>query len=143
MLVVSQHVSLRCAASSSRIHGGIHVHYCDGLTGCVLPGVRFLPSLHQAPGQRESLRRGRAVTVLLVIASALVAALLQSVGEGWKTLETGAGTGALPAALVLVADQCLSEISAMTRRFQPRLRFTAFHPSGSASIPPCAPCSPA
>jgi SSS family solute:Na+ symporter len=78
----------------------------------------------------------RLVTVLLVIASALVAALLQSVGEGWKiVLETGAGTGAV----YLLRwywwrINAWSEISAMTAALVMSLglRFTTFHPSGSA-----------
>src|SRR5438477_210912 len=77
----------------------------------------------------------RLVTVLLVIASALVAALLQSVGEGWKiVLETGAGTGAVYLLLwYWWRINAWSEISAMAAALimSVGLRFTKFYTTGS------------
>jgi solute:Na+ symporter, SSS family len=78
----------------------------------------------------------RLVTVLLVIASALVSALLESVGEGWKiVLETGAGTGAV----YLLRwywwrINAWSEISAMACALAMSigLHFTRFHPADNA-----------
>jgi solute:Na+ symporter, SSS family len=78
----------------------------------------------------------RLVTVLLVIASALVSALLESVGEGWKiVLETGAGTGAV----YLLRwywwrINAWSEISAMACALAMSigLHFTSFHPADNA-----------
>ena len=77
----------------------------------------------------------RMATVLLVVLSALVAAVLHSVGEGWKiVLETGAGTGAV----YLLRwywwrINAWSEISAMAAALVMSigLRFTSFHPTGS------------
>ncbi|HEX3323398.1 MAG TPA: sodium:solute symporter family protein [Terriglobales bacterium] len=87
--------------------------------------------------EKHYLVASRAATVLLVICSALVAAVLNSVGEGWKiVLETGAGTGAV----YLLRwywwrINAWSEIVAMTVALlmSVGLRFTNFHPTGSAA----------
>jgi Na+/proline symporter len=87
-------------------------------------------------GEKHYVAASRLVTVVLVITSAVVSALLQSVGEGWKiVLETGAGTGAV----YLLRwywwrINAWSEISAMAAALvmSVGLRFTTFHPSGSA-----------
>ncbi|HZQ25466.1 MAG TPA: sodium:solute symporter family protein [Terriglobales bacterium] len=78
----------------------------------------------------------RLVTVLLVICSALVSALLTSVGEGWRVvLEAGAGTGGV----YLLRwywwrINAWSEISAMATALlvSVGLRVANFYPGGSA-----------
>jgi SSS family solute:Na+ symporter len=139
MLVVSQHVP---AALRGIVVAGFMAAFMSTIATQLNWGASYLVSdfyrrfIKRDADEKHYVVASRLVTVLLVIASALVAALLQSVGEGWKiVLETGAGTGAV----YLLRwywwrINAWSEISAMTAALTMSLglRFTSFHPSGSA-----------
>jgi Na+/proline symporter len=139
MLVVSHHVP---AALRGIVVAGFMAAFMSTIATQLNWGASYLVSdfyrrfVKRGADEKHYVVASRLVTVLLVIASALVAALLQSVGEGWKiVLETGAGTGAV----YLLRwywwrINAWSEISAMTAALMMSLglRFTAFHPSGSA-----------
>jgi solute:Na+ symporter, SSS family len=139
MLVVSQHVP---AALRGIVVAGFMAAFMSTIATQLNWGASYLVSdfyrrfIKRNADEKHYVVASRLVTVLLVIASALVAALLQSVGEGWKiVLETGAGTGAV----YLLRwywwrINAWSEISAMTAALTMSLglRFTSFHPSGSA-----------
>ena len=139
MLVVSQHVP---AALRGIVVAGFMAAFMSTIATQLNWGASYLVSdfyrrfIKRNADEKHYVVASRLVTVLLVIASALVAALLQSVGEGWKiVLETGAGTGAV----YLLRwywwrINAWSEISAMTTALTMSLglRFTSFHPSGSA-----------
>jgi solute:Na+ symporter, SSS family len=137
--VVSHHVP---AALRGIVVAGFMAAFMSTIATQLNWGASYLVSdfyrrfVKRGADEKHYVVASRLVTVLLVIASALVAALLQSVGEGWKiVLETGAGTGAV----YLLRwywwrINAWSEISAMTAALMMSLglRFTAFHPSGSA-----------
>src|SRR6185312_1817068 len=139
MLVVSQHVP---PALRGIVIAGFMAAFMSTIATQLNWGASYLVSdfyrrfIKPNADDKHYVLISRLVTVLLVIASALVAALLQSVGEGWKiVLETGAGTGAV----YLLRwywwrINAWSEISAMTAALvmSVGLRFTTFHPSGSA-----------
>jgi Na+/proline symporter len=139
MLVVSQHVP---PALRGIVIAGFMAAFMSTIATQLNWGASYLVSdfyrrfIKRQASEHHYVVASRLVTVLLVIASALVAALLQSVGEGWKiVLETGAGTGAV----YLLRwywwrINAWSEISAMTAALvmSVGLRFTTFHPSGSA-----------
>ena len=139
MLVVSQHVP---PALRGIVIAGFMAAFMSTIATQLNWGASYLVSdfyrrfIKREASEKHYVVASRLVTVLLVIASALVAALLQSVGEGWKiVLETGAGTGAV----YLLRwywwrINAWSEISAMTAALLMSLglRFTTFHPSGSA-----------
>ncbi|MBZ5650549.1 MAG: Na+:solute symporter [Acidobacteriia bacterium] len=139
MLVVSQHVP---PALRGIVIAGFMAAFMSTIATQLNWGASYLVAdfyrrfIKRQASEKHYVVASRLVTVLLVIASALVAALLQSVGEGWKiVLETGAGTGAV----YLLRwywwrINAWSEISAMTAALVMSLglRFTTFHPSGSA-----------
>ncbi len=139
MLVVSQHVP---QALRGVVVAGFMAAFMSTIATQLNWGASYLVSdfyrrfVKREADEKHYVLASRLVTVLLVIASALVAALLQSVGEGWKiVLETGAGTGAV----YLLRwywwrINAWSEISAMTAALVMSLglRFTTFHPGGSA-----------
>jgi len=139
MLVVSHHVP---AALRGIVVAGFMAAFMSTIATQLNWGASYLVSdfyrrfIKRDATEKHYVVASRLVTVLLVIASALVAALLQSVGEGWKiVLETGAGTGAV----YLLRwywwrINAWSEISAMTAALTMSLglRLTDFHPSGSA-----------
>jgi Na+/proline symporter len=139
MLVVSQHVP---PALRGVVVAGFMAAFMSTIATQLNWGASYLVSdfyrrfVKRNADERHYVVASRLVTVLLVIASALVSALLQSVGEGWKiVLETGAGTGAV----YLLRwywwrINAWSEISAMAAALAMSvgLRFTTFHPSGSA-----------
>src|SRR5437868_7616044 len=139
MLVVSQHVP---PALRGIVVAGFMAAFMSTIATQLNWGASYLVSdfyrrfVERNADEKHYVVASRLVTVLLVIASALVAALLQSVGEGWKiVLETGAGTGAV----YLLRwywwrINAWSEISAMAAALvmSVGLRFTAFHTSGSA-----------
>ncbi|MGH9551491.1 MAG: sodium:solute symporter family protein, partial [Terriglobales bacterium] len=139
MLVVSQHVP---PALRGIVIAGFMAAFMSTIATQLNWGASYLVSdfyrrfIKRQASERHYVVASRVVTILLVIASALVAALLQSVGEGWKiVLETGAWTGAV----YLLRwywwrINAWSEISAMTSALAMSLglRFTTFHPTGSA-----------
>jgi len=138
MLVVSQHVP---PALRGIVVAGFMAAFMSTIATQLNWGASYLVSdfyrrfVKRNGDEKHYVIVSRLVTVLLVIASALVAALLQSVGEGWKiVLETGAGTGAV----YLLRwywwrINAWSEISAMAAALimSVGLRFTTFYTSGS------------
>src|SRR6478672_11774126 len=99
MLVVSQHVP---PALRGIVIAGFMAAFMSTIATQLNWGASYLVSdfyrrfIKRQASENHYVVASRLVTVLLVIASALVAALLQSVGEGWKiVLELGAGTGAV------------------------------------------------
>jgi solute:Na+ symporter, SSS family len=140
MLVVSQHVP---PALRGIVIAGFMAAFMSTIATQLNWGASYLVSdfyrrfLKPAATENHYVVASRVVTVILVVCSALVSALLGSVGEGWKiVLETGAGTG-----LVYILRwywwriNAWSEISAMaTAMFiSVGLRFVGYHAGGSAA----------
>ncbi len=140
MLIVSQHVP---PALRGIVIAGFMAAFMSTIATQLNWGASYLVSdfyrrfLKPAATENHYVVASRVVTVILVICSALVSALLGSVGEGWKiVLETGAGTG-----LVYILRwywwriNAWSEISAMaTAMFiSVGLRFVGYHSGGSAA----------
>jgi solute:Na+ symporter, SSS family len=140
MLIVSQHVP---PALRGIVIAGFMAAFMSTIATQLNWGASYLVSdfyrrfLKPAATEDHYVVASRVVTVILVICSALVSALLGSVGEGWKiVLETGAGTG-----LVYILRwywwriNAWSEISAMaTAMFiSVGLRFIGYHSGGSAA----------
>ncbi len=140
MLVVSQHVP---PALRGIVIAGFMAAFMSTIATQLNWGASYLVSdfyrRFLKPSETEShyVVASRFVTVILVICSALVSALLGSVGEGWKiVLETGAGTG-----LVYILRwywwriNAWSEISAMATAMlvSVGLRFGHFHAGSSAA----------
>jgi Na+/proline symporter len=140
MLIVSEHVP---KAVRGIVVAGFMAAFMSTVATQLNWGASYLVAdfyrrfIHRTATERHYLVASRAATVLLVITSALVAALLNSVGEGWKiVLETGAGTGAV----YLLRwywwrINAWSEIAAMTTALaiSVGLHFTNFHPTSSAA----------
>jgi Na+/proline symporter len=140
MLIVSQHVP---PALRGIVIAGFMAAFMSTIATQLNWGASYLVSdfyrrfLKPSATESHYVMASRVVTVILVIFSAGVSALLGSVGEGWKiVLETGAGTG-----LVYILRwywwriNAWSEISAMaTAMFvSVGLRFTGWHTGGSAA----------
>src|SRR5579862_5951670 len=140
MLVVSQHVP---PALRGIVIAGFMAAFMSTIATQLNWGASYLVSdfyrrfIKRDADDKHYVLISRLVTVILVIFSAGVSALLGSVGEGWKiVLETGAGTG-----LVYILRwywwriNAWSEISAMaTAMFvSVGLRFTGWHTGGSAA----------
>ena len=112
MLVVSQHVPPGAAWNCDcRIHGGFHVHDRDSTQlGGVVPGIGFLPAVHQARRRRQTLRPDLSPGHRAA-GHRFRGSFGFAVGYSFR-MAGGAGSWrghrrCLPAALVLVADQCV------------------------------------
>jgi solute:Na+ symporter, SSS family len=140
MLIVSQHVP---PALRGIVIAGFMAAFMSTIATQLNWGASYLVSdfyrrfLKPSATESHYVVASRVVTVILVIFSALVSALLGSVGEGWKiVLETGAGTG-----LVYILRwywwriNAWSEISAMATAMlvSVGLRVVGFHSGGSAA----------
>jgi Na+/proline symporter len=97
MLVVSQHVP---PALRGIVVAGFMAAFMSTIATQLNWGASYLVAdfyrrfIRKSESERHYVVASRWVTILLVVASALVSALLPSVGEGWKlVLEAGAGTG--------------------------------------------------
>ena len=112
MLVVSQHVP---PALRGIVIAGFMAAFMSTIATQLNWGASYLVSdfyrrfIKRQASEHHYVVASRLVTVLLVIASALVAALLQSVGRRLedRARDRRRDRSGLPAALVLVADQCL------------------------------------
>jgi SSS family solute:Na+ symporter len=140
MLIVSQHVP---PALRGIVIAGFMAAFMSTIATQLNWGASYLVSdfyrrfLKPSATESHYVVASRLVTVILVVFSAGVSALLGSVGEGWKiVLETGAGTG-----LVYILRwywwriNAWSEISAMATAIvvSVGLRFTNWHTGGSAA----------
>ncbi len=132
MLIVSQHVP---PALRGIVVAGFMAAFMSTIATQLNWGASYLVAdfyrrfIRRTESERHYVLASRWVTVCLVIASALVSAVLPSVGEGWKlVLEAGAGTGGV----YLLRwywwrINAWSEISAMTTALMVSITLRATH----------------